>query len=114
MPDLSAGYQKRPVCEIDDPQDLAIVSEKVRETERRTVYMCFSTDMLHSGHISIIKKAARFGKLIVGVLSDEAVISYKRFPLLPFGERKALFENIIGVSQVVEQRTLSYLSLIHI
>ncbi|MCI9007807.1 MAG: phosphoenolpyruvate mutase [Lachnospiraceae bacterium] len=95
-------------AEIDDPQDLAIVSEKVRETERRTVYMCFSTDMLHSGHISIIKKAARFGKLIVGVLSDEAVISYKRFPLLPFGERKALFENIIGVSQVVEQRTLSY------
>ncbi|MDE6959460.1 MAG: phosphoenolpyruvate mutase [Lachnospiraceae bacterium] len=95
-------------AEIDDQEDLAVVSEKVRQVERRTVYMCFSTDMIHSGHIAIIKKAARLGKLIVGVLSDEAVVSYKRFPLLPFTERKALFENISGVSKVVEQRTLSY------
>lgn len=95
-------------AEIDNPEDLAVVSEKIRRVEQRTVYMCFSTDMVHSGHIAIIKKAARLGKLIVGVLSDEAVISYKRFPLLPFAERKALFENISKVSRVVEQRTLSY------
>lgn len=95
-------------AEIDNPEDLAVVSQKIRQVEQRTVYMCFSTDMVHSGHIAIIKKAARLGKLIVGVLSDEAVISYKRFPLLPFTERKALFENITGVSRVVEQNTLSY------
>lgn len=95
-------------AEIDNPEDLAVVSEKIRRVEQRTVYMCFSTDMVHSGHIAIIKKAARLGKLMVGVLSDEAVISYKRFPLLPFAERRALFENISGVSRVVEQRTLSY------
>ncbi|MBO5560901.1 MAG: phosphoenolpyruvate mutase [Firmicutes bacterium] len=70
--------------------------------------MCFSTDLIHSGHIAIIKKAAKLGKLIIGVLSDEAVVSYKRFPLLPFEERKAMFENISGVYKVVEQKTLSY------
>ena len=70
--------------------------------------MCFSTDVIHSGHIAIIKKASRLGKLTIGVLSDEAVISYKRFPLLPYSERKAMFENIVGVNNVVEQRTLSY------
>lgn len=85
-----------------------MVSDKLREIENRTVYMSFSTDMVHSGHIEIIKKAAKLGKLTVGVLSDEAVMSYKRFPLLPFEERKAIFENIKGVDQVVEQRTLSY------
>ena len=95
-------------AEIDNPEDLAVVREKLRRVEQRTVYMCFSTDMVHSGHIAIIRKAARLGRLIIGVLSDEAVISYKRFPLLPFAERKALFENINGVSRVVEQRTLSY------
>ena len=51
---------------------------------KKTVYMCFSTDMVHSGHIEIIKKAAELGDLTVGVLTDEAVMSYKRFPLLPF------------------------------
>lgn len=94
--------------EIDTPEDLAIVSNRLKEIEGRTVYMCFSTDMIHSGHIAIIRKAEKLGKLIVGVLSDEAVVSYKRFPLLPFEERKTMFENIAGVYKVVEQKTLSY------
>lgn len=76
--------------------------------KEKTVYMGFSTDMIHSGHISIIQKAAQLGKVIVGLLSDEAVASYKRYPLLPYTERKTLFENIRGVDRVVEQTELSY------
>lgn len=94
--------------EIDTQEDLAVISARVKESMEKTVYMCVSADMIHSGHISIIKKAAALGKLTVGVLSDEAVASYKRFPLMPFEERKALFENISGVASVVEQKTLSY------
>ncbi len=94
--------------EIDTPEDLAVVSAKVHEVENRTVYMCFSTDIIHSGHIAIIKKASKLGKLTVGVLSDEAVASYKRFPLVPCEERKTLFENIAGVNRVIEQKELSY------
>ena len=100
---------KHMLCnEVDTPEDLAVVSARVKEVNNRTVYMCFSTDILHSGHISIIKKAQKHGKLIIGVLSDEAVTSYKRFPLVPYSERKAMFENLAGVQMVVEQKTLSY------
>jgi phosphoenolpyruvate phosphomutase len=81
--------------------------EDVMEKEK-TVYMCMSTDVINGGHINIINKAAKLGKLIIGVLSDEAVSSYKRFPLIPFEERKTLYENINGVYKVVEQKTLSY------
>ena len=95
--------------EVDDPSDLAVLTARLREVENRTVYMCFSTDILHSGHIAIIKKARRLGRLTIGVLSDEAVASYRRFPLLPYAERKTMLENISGVARVVEQRTLSYL-----
>ena len=70
--------------------------------------MCFSTDYIHSAHIAIINKAKRLGRLIIGVLSDEAVASYKRYPMIPFEERKSLIENISGVERVVEQRALSY------
>ena len=94
--------------EIDTPEDLEIVSKKLAKVNERSVYMCFSTEYIHSGHISIIKKACRLGRLIVGILSDEAVSSFKRFPLIPFSERKALIENITGVERVVEQKTLSY------
>jgi phosphoenolpyruvate phosphomutase len=74
----------------------------------KTVYMCFSTDIIHSGHIAIIKKAQELGNLIVGVLSDEAVASYRHFPMVPFEERKALFENISGIYKVIEQNEWSY------
>ena len=80
----------------------------MNEAENRTVYMSFSTDIIHGGHIEIIRKAEQLGKLIIGVLSDEAVASYKRLPLVPASERKRLFENIAGVWKVVDQQTLSY------
>ena len=95
-------------AEIDNPEDLAAVSAKLKTVENRTVYMCFASDIIHGGHIKIIRRAQRLGKLVIGVLSDEAVASYKRFPLVPEAERMRLFENIAGVSKVVEQRTLSY------
>ncbi len=94
--------------EIDNPEDLGRVSAALREVERRSVYMCFATDILHSGHIALIRKAARLGRLTIGVLSDEAVASYKRFPLVPAAERQAMFSQLSGVCRVVEQRTLSY------
>ena len=107
--DIDALDVQNLLCaEIDNPEDLAVVSAKLKEVETRTVYMCFSTDILHGGHISIIKKAQRLGRLIIGVLSDEAVASYKRFPLVPFSDRKMMLENIAGVYRVVEQHTLSY------
>lgn len=94
--------------EVDDPRDLEAVTKKLRAVESRTVYMCFATDLLHGGHIAIIRKAQRLGRLIIGVLSDEAVASYKRFPLVPAAERMRLFESLAGVSRVVEQQSLSY------
>ena len=94
--------------EIDDADDLAVVSSQLETVESRTVYMSFSTDVLHGGHITIIKKAQRLGRLIIGVMSDEAVASYKRFPLVPASERKIMFSSLKGVHMVVDQMSLSY------
>ena len=95
-------------AEIDTPEDLEVVSRKLAEVNERTVYMCFSTEYIHSGHVAIINKARRLGRLIIGILSDQAVASFKRYPLIPYEERKVLVENIAGVERVVEQKTLSY------
>ena len=94
--------------EVDDPEDLMFVKEKLNALENKTVYMSFSTDVIHGGHIKIINEAAKLGNLIIGVLSDEAVASYKRFPVLPFEERKQIIANIKGVHKAVKQESLSY------
>lgn len=106
---ISALDVKDLLCsEIDNPEDLVVVSTELRKVESRTVYMCISADIIHGGHISIIKKAKQFGKLIVGVLSDEAIMTYKDIPLIPASERMVIIQNIVGVYRVVEQKTLSY------
>ena len=99
-------------AEIDTKEDLKMISEKLKETKEKTVYICFSTDVLHGGHLAILKKAAALGHLTVGVLSDEAVASFKRYPLVPYEERRALLESIRGVEHVVCQETLSYKDVI--
>lgn len=70
--------------------------------------MSFSTDIIHGGHISIIQKAAKLGELTIGMLTDEVVASYRRFPVLRFEERVRLLESIKGVARVIPQHTLSY------
>lgn len=75
---------------------------------KKTVYMSFSTDVVHGGHISIIEKASKLGELTIGILTDNVVASYKHFPILKYNERVKIFENIKGVNKVIEQNTLSY------
>ena len=74
----------------------------------KSVYMCFSTDILHRGHLQLIKKAAALGTLTVGVLTDGVIATYKRYPLIPLEERLEMFSDIKGVERVVVQDALSY------
>lgn len=75
---------------------------------KKTVYMSFSTDVIHGGHTTIIQKAAELGELTIGMLTDEVVASYRRFPVLNYDERVKVLESIKGVSKVIPQKTLSY------
>jgi len=74
----------------------------------KTVYVGMSADLVHPGHLNIIKKASELGEVIIGLLTDEAIASYKRLPYMTFEQRKAVVGNIKGVSKVVPQRTLDY------
>ena len=76
--------------------------------ENTMVYICFFTDLIHSDHIVIIKKAEELGKLIVGVISDKAIINCGFYEISGYSERKAMFENFNGVSRLVEQKNFSY------
>jgi len=72
------------------------------------VYVGMSADIIHPGHLNIINEAAKLGPVTVGVLTDEAIASYKRLPYLSFEQRKMIVENLVGVSKVVPQETLDY------
>lgn len=74
----------------------------------KTIYACFSTDVIHEGHLNIIKKAQDYGKLIIGVLSDEALIKFDRFPTISLKERMAQIEALDGVDRVIIQNSISY------
>ncbi len=70
--------------------------------------MC--ADLLHQGHLNIIRIARELGEITIGLMTDESIASYKRLPYLNYEQRKAIVENIKGVSAVVPQTTLDYVS----
>lgn len=74
----------------------------------KSVYIAFSADVIHSGHLNIIEEGAKLGDVTVGVLADEAIAAYKRLPMLDYETRAKLFANLKGVVNVVKQDTLSY------
>ena len=67
-----------------------------------------SADLIHQGHLNIIKEGQKLGKVTIGLLTDEAIASYKRLPLISFMDRKTIVENIKGVDKVIKQKTLDY------
>ena len=72
------------------------------------VYTCFTTDIIHEGHLNIIKEARKYGSVTVGALSDRALIRYNRFPTISLDERIALYRSIDGVDDVVVQDDMTY------
>jgi phosphoenolpyruvate phosphomutase / 2-hydroxyethylphosphonate cytidylyltransferase len=90
--------------------DLSKSSVPVKGTAqpRKTVYVAMSADLIHPGHLNIINTARTLGDVVVGLLTDAAIASYKRLPFLSFEQRKVIVENIKGVKQVIAQETLDY------
>jgi phosphoenolpyruvate mutase len=74
----------------------------------KKVYIGMSADLIHPGHLNIIKKGAELGEVIVGLLTDEAIASYKRLPHMNFERRRQVVESLKGVERVVAQDTLDY------
>jgi phosphoenolpyruvate phosphomutase / 2-hydroxyethylphosphonate cytidylyltransferase len=74
----------------------------------KKVYIGMSADLIHQGHLNIIREGRKLGKVIIGLLTDEAIANYKRLPLIAFNDRKTIVENLKGVEKVVPQTTLDY------
>ncbi len=74
----------------------------------KKVYVGMSADLVHPGHMNILKIAATLGEVTVGLLTDKAIASYKRLPYMTYSQRKAVIENIKGVKEVIPQNTLDY------
>ncbi len=75
----------------------------------KKVYVGMSADLVHSGHLNIINEVKKYGDVIIGLLTDEAIASYKRLPFLSYEQRKIVIQNIKGVKKVVPQKTLDYI-----
>ena len=74
----------------------------------KTVYTCFCTDVIHEGHLNILSQAKKYGRVVVGVLADEAMVRFNRFPTIPLEERIALVENTGLADEVIIQNDIMY------
>lgn len=74
----------------------------------KKVYTCFCTDVIHEGHLNILREAARYGDVYVGVLSDGAMIGFNRFPTISLKERMEIVKDTGLVHEVLIQDEITY------
>lgn len=72
------------------------------------VYVGFAGDLIHHGHVNIINQASKYGSVTIGLLTDEAIISYKRTPIVTFENRKKVIEQFKDVDNIIPQNSLDY------
>lgn len=85
----------------------------VTTSRKKTVYIAMSADILHPGHLNIIREGQKLGEVVIGLLTDRAIASYKRVPLMDYEQRLEMISNIKGITRVVAQTTLDYRPNLH-
>jgi len=80
----------------------------MKKGKEKLVYVAMAADFIHHGHLNIIKEASKLGRVVVSLLTDKAIASYKRVPFFPYEQRKMIIESIKGVDKVVAQTTFDY------
>ena len=74
----------------------------------KIVYVPLAADILHSGHLNIINRAKKYGKVVIGLLSDNAMAEYKNIPSLEYEERYKIVKNLKNVHKIIKQDTWDY------
>ena len=76
--------------------------------KNKVIYVPLAVDILHTGHLNIINKAKKYGKVVIGLLSDKAIAEYKALPSLGYNERLNIVKNLKNVSKIIKQDSWDY------
>ncbi|WP_157768238.1 adenylyltransferase/cytidyltransferase family protein, partial [Burkholderia ambifaria] len=94
--DADSGARSNTECDAAHPRS------------RPVVYVAMCADVFHDGHVNVLRQASAYGDVIVGLMTDEAIASYKRLPLFSFEQRRTVVANSVWVKDVVPQATLDF------
>lgn len=76
--------------------------------KRKSAFVPMACDLIHEGHINILKQASKYGEVIVGLLTDEAISKYKPLPTFDYKRREKIVKSIKYVSKVFKTSDWDY------
>ena len=76
--------------------------------KKNIVYVGLAADIIHDGHINILKIANAHGYVVLGILTNKAISEYKDSPVTNFNQRKLVFKSIKYVNKIIPQTTHDY------
>jgi len=87
---------------------LSCVEKSDSLSRMKTVYTYGVFDLLHVGHLELLKEARELGdKLIVGIFTDEVSTNFKRPPIIVHQQRMDMLKPLSFVDEVVSQDELA-------
>ena len=76
--------------------------------KNKTIYVPMGADIIHTGHLNIIKKAKKYGEIVIGLFTDSAIAEYKTLPLINYSQRLEIMKHFKGISKIIKQDTWDY------
>lgn len=81
---------------------------KENKLSKEIVFVPMACDLIHEGHINILANASKYGRVVVGLLTDDAISVYKPLPLLNYSRRLKIIKSMKFVDSVVKTTDWDY------
>lgn len=83
-------------------------NEFLKNNNRPFAFVTMCADPIHHGHINILREAKKYGSVIVGLMTDDAMKSYKGEPLSSFKERSKVLSELRSVSGIIPVESIDF------
>ena len=81
----------------------------INKIQKPHVFVPMSADLFHHGHINILLKAKKYGSVIVGLMTDKGIQSYKKKkPIINYQNRKKILQQMKCVDHIIPINGLEY------
>ena len=88
--------------------------KKIQKLKKPIVFLPMAADILHYGHIRILNKSSLFGSVVIGLMTDKGIASYKKKSFFSYKKRFEVLSSLKKIELIIPLEGLIYIEIAEI